>query len=131
MKEREQEQRTARPLQGSSPSADLLSHECPSEGRRPYLRPQTEMFKAEPCQPLFGASTATFTGTHVDPTADWFGGTHRSSFADFFTGTHWGSNSGELGGTHGGSTSGEYGGTHAGGTAGEYGGTHIGATFSD
>ena len=109
--------------QRSPQSASLLSHERPPNGRRPYERPQTEFYAAEPCQFLAGSSTE-FGGTHMGATADFFSGTHLGSFADFFSGTHFGSTSGEFGGTHLGSTSGEFGGTHLGSTSGEYGGTH-------
>ena len=98
--------------QRSPQSASLLSHERPPNGRRPYERPQTEFYAAEPCQPLAGSSTE-FSGTHEDATTN------------IFSGTHLGSSTGEFGGTHLGNSTGEFGGMHIGSTTGEYGGTHI------
>ena len=118
MTEKRLKELTAGLSQRSPHSAGLQPHEPPN--RRPYERPQTEFYAADPCQLLAG----TFGGTHIGGTSGDFGGTHVGSFADFFSGTHWGNTSGELGGTHGGGTSGESGGVHLGSTSGEYGGSH-------
>ena len=122
MTEKRLKELTAGLSQRSPHSAGLQPHEPPN--RRPYERPRTECYIAEPCLPL-AESSATIGGTHVGSTADFFSGTHVGSFADFFSGTHVGNTSGEFGGSHLGNTSGEFGGSHLGNTSGEYGGTHI------
>ena len=114
--------------QRSPHSAGLQPHEPPN--RRPYERPRTECYAAEPCLPLAESNT-TIGGTHVGATADFFGGTHVGSTANFFGGTHAGSVADFFSGTHAGNTSGEFGGSHLGNTSGEYGGTHIGITFTE
>ena len=109
-------------------SAGLQPHEPPN--RRPYERPRTECYAAEPCLPL-AESTATIGGTHVGATADFFSGTHLGSTTGMFGGTHLGNTTGEFGGTHLGNTTGEFGGLHIGNTSQEYGGTHVGIAFSE